>query len=113
MTKKEVKNENVNTEVKEEEIVDVQEETLEEEEETVEESKLKKGINWIKNHKTEIALGAVAVVGGMIGYALRGTKEEDIVTTAISNGDTVSIEMNPDEPVDVEVTSEEPVSEKA
>lgn len=114
MTKKEVKNENINNnEVKKEEtIVDVEEETLEEEVE-VKESKLKKGINWIKSHKTEIALGAVAVVGGVIGYALGNAKEDDTVTIE-SGEDYVKIKENSEEPViDVDVTSEEQVSEEA
>lgn len=113
MTKREVKNENINNEVKEEEtVVDVEEETLEEEVE-VKESKLKKGINWIKSHKTEIALGAVAVVGGMIGYALGNAKEDN--TISIESGeDYVKITENSEETVvDVDVTSENQVSEEA
>lgn len=110
-TKKEVKNENINNEVKEEEIVDVEEETLDEEVE-VKESKLRKGINWIKAHKTEIALGAVAVVGGMVGYALGNAKEGDTVTIK-SEEDYVKITDKSEEPViDVDVTSEEQVSEE-
>ena len=111
MTKKEVKNENINNEVKEEEIVDVEEETLDEEVE-VKESKLKKGINWIKSHKTEIALGAVAVVGGMIGYALGNAKEDN--TIAIESGeDYLKVTEKSEEPVtDVELTSEKQVSEE-
>lgn len=110
MTKKEVKNENIKNEVKEEKTIDVQEETLEEE--AVEESKFKKAINWIKDHKTEIAIGAAVIVGGAIGYVLNESKE-DTLTTAISGSDTLSIEMDPEEPVDVEVTSEDQVSEEA
>lgn len=110
-TKKEVKNENINNEVKEEEIVDVEKETLDEEVE-VKESKLRKGINWIKAHKTEIALGAVAVVGGMVGYALGNAKEDDTVTIK-SGEDYVKITDKSEEPViDVDVTSEEQVSEE-
>lgn len=115
--KKEVKNETINNEVKEkaEEVVETVKESFEEDivEEEVKESKLKRGINWIKAHKTEIALGAVAVVGGMVGYALGHVKEDD--TIAIESGeDYVKITDKSDEPlVDVEVTSEEPVSEEA
>lgn len=110
MTKKEVKNENINNEVKEEEIVDV-EETLDEEVE-VKESKLRKGINWIKAHKTEIALGAVAVVGGMVGYTLGNAKEDNTIAIE-SGGDYLKVTEKSEEPVDVELTSEEPVSEEA
>lgn len=114
--KKEVKNETINNEVKEkaEEVVETVKESFEEDvvEEEVKESKLKRGINWIKAHKTEIALGAVAVVGGMVGYALGHAKEDD--TVAIESGeDYVKITDKSDEPVDVEVTSEEQVSEEA
>lgn len=108
MSKKEVKNENINNEVKEEEIVDVEEETLDEEVE-VKESKLRKGINRIKAHKTEIVLGAVAVVGGIVGYALGNAKEDDTVTIE-SGEDYLKVT---EEPVDVELTSEEPVSKEA
>ena len=107
MTKKEVKNENINNEVKEEETIDVQEETLEEEVEEMKESKFKKGINLI-----EIAIGVACIIGGVIGYALNSNKD-DSLTTAISGSDTLSIEMDPEEPVDVEVTSEDQVSEEA
>lgn len=80
--------------------------------EEVKESKLKRGINWIKAHKTEIALGAVAVVGGMVGYALGNAKEDD--TVAIKSGeDYLKVTEKSEEPVDVELTSEEPVSEEA
>lgn len=114
--KKEVKNETINNEVKEkaEEVVETVKESFEEDvvEEEVKESKLKRGINWIKAHKTEIALGAVAVVGGMVGYALGHVKEDD--TIAIESGeDYVKITDKSDEPVDVELTSEEQVSEEA
>lgn len=112
MTKKEVKNENINNEVKEEETIDVQEETLEEEVEEMKESKFKKGINLIRNHKREIAIGVACIIGGVIGYALNSNKD-DSLTTAISGSDTLSIEMDPEEPVDVEVTSEDQVSEEA
>lgn len=113
--KKEVKNETINNEVKEEEVVETVEESFEEDVvEEVKESKFRKGINWIKAHKTEIALGAVAVVGGMVGYALGHATEDD--TVSIESGeDYVKITDKSDEPnyVDVEVTSEEPVSEEA
>lgn len=115
MTKKEVKNEAINNEVKEEEVVETVKESFEEDVvEEVKESKFRKGINWIKSHKTEIALGAVAVVGGMVGYALGHATEDD--TVSIESGeDYVKITDKSDEPnyVDVEVTSEEPVSEEA
>ena len=111
MTKTEVKNETINNEVKEEEIVDVEEETLDEEAE-VKESKLKKGINWIKAHKTEIALGAVAVVGGMIGYALGNAKEDNTIAIE-SEEDYLKLTEKSEEPVaDVELTSEKQVSEE-
>lgn len=113
--KKEVKNENVNNEVKEkaEEVVETVKESFEEDVvEEVKESKLKRGINWIKSHKTEIALGAVAVVGGMVGYALGHAKEDDTVTIE-SGEDYLKVTEKYEEPVDVELTSEEPVSEEA
>lgn len=113
--KKEVKNENVNNEVKEkaEEVVETVKESFEEDVvEEVKESKLKRGINWIKAHKTEIALGAVAVVGGMVGYALGNAKEDDTVTIE-SGKDYLKVTEKSEEPVDAELTSEEPVSEEA
>lgn len=113
MTKKEVKIENINNEVKEEEVVNVQEEeTLEKEVvEEVKESKLKRGIDLIRNHKREIAIGAACIIGGMIGYAL-GHKEDNTATIE-SKDDYPWLTDKPEEPVDVEVTSEEEVMEEA
>lgn len=112
MTKKEVKNENINNEVKEEKVVvDIQEEEETLDEEVKKESKLKKGINWIKDHKHEIAIGAACVIGGVIGYALGHTEEDN--TVAIESGDDyLKITDNSEEPVDVEIASEEQVSEE-
>lgn len=69
-------NEEMNQNVETEEIETVEGGEVFEEEEATEGSFLTKSKNWFTHNKKKLAVGGIAVVAGVVGYLLGGSKEK-------------------------------------